>query len=123
MVRTRTHAGRPGQRATVVLAILMGVAACGSPTASRAPVSSVPAASAGPPVSPAVTQGSQAPTADPETPPALPTQLVLGQTFGLAYDPVLEQIVLVNGTGEGAPPRPTELWRWSGTAWELIDAA
>jgi hypothetical protein len=107
----------------VVLAILMGVVACGSPTASSAPLSSVPAASAGPPVSPSVTQGSPAPTAVSETPPALPTQLVLGQTFGLAYDPVLEQIVLVNGTGEGDPARPTELWRWSGTAWELIDAA
>jgi hypothetical protein len=48
---------------------------------------------------------------------------VLGQTFALVYDPVLERVVLVNGAVEDAPPRPTELWGWSGSAWELIDAA
>ena len=30
---------------------------------------------------------------------------------------------LVNGATEGGPDRPTELWRWSGSAWELLDAA
>ena len=53
----------------------------------------------------------------------MPTELILGQTFGLFYDPRLEQVVLVNGAIEGGPDRPTELWRWSGSAWELLDAA
>ncbi len=53
----------------------------------------------------------------------MPTELILGQTFGLFYDPRLEQVVLVNGATEDGPDRPTELWRWSGAAWELLDAA
>jgi hypothetical protein len=81
--------------------------------ASSANASSPPAPSAAPSVA----------TPVPETPPALPTELTLGQTFGLVYDPVLEQVVLVNGAREGDPVRPTQLWRWGGTAWELIDAA
>ena len=53
----------------------------------------------------------------------MPTELILGQTFGLFYDSRLEQVVLVNGAIENGPDRPTELWRWSGEAWELLDAA
>jgi hypothetical protein len=39
------------------------------------------------------------------------------------YDPRLEQVVLVNGATEDGPERPTELWRWDGATWELLDAA
>ena len=51
---------------------------------------------------------------EPYPPEPLPTELVLGQTFGLFYDPRLEQVVLVNGATEDGPDRPTELWRWDG---------
>ena len=51
------------------------------------------------------------------------TELVLGQTFGLVYDPELAAVVLVNGAIEGGRARPTELWRWDGETWGLIDDA
>jgi hypothetical protein len=57
------------------------------------------------------------------TPEPLPMELVLGQTFGLFYDPILEGVVLVNGATEDGPVRPTELWRWDGAGWELLDTA
>ena len=72
-----------------------------------------------------MTPGSLGPgPSDPDlAPEPLPTELVLGQTFGLFYDPRFEQVVLVNGATENGPVRATELWRWDGVAWELLDAA
>lgn len=92
---------------SLTAAILIVVAACGGGSAPTSPT--MPAA----PVAPAATG----------TPEPLPTELVLGQTFGLFYDPRLEQVVLVNGSTEDGPARATELWRWTGDAWELLDAA
>ncbi|HSK53016.1 MAG TPA: kelch repeat-containing protein [Clostridia bacterium] len=75
-----------------------------------------------------------APSAEPVTPPsalpsssppasAAPTELVLGQTFGLVYDPMVERVLLVNGAIERGRSRSTEVWTWTGEAWELLDAA
>ena len=104
------------RRRWLIAAVLATVAACGGGSAqSPSPPASAPLASA---------SGGRA-TPDPSNSPpgAMPTELILGQTFGLFYDPRLEQVVLVNGAIEGGPDRPTELWRWSGSAWELLDAA
>ena len=91
---------------------LLLIVACGGPTGPTAS----PAATASPSV--------PTPTLSPEaSPQALPTELVLGQTFGLFYDPQIERVVLVNGAQERGPARPIELWSWTGTAWELLDAA
>ena len=104
------------RRRWLIAAVLATVAACGGGSAqSPSPPSSAPPASA---------SGGLA-TAEPSeaSPGAMPTELILGQTFGLFYDPRLEQVMLVNGAIEGGPDRPTELWRWSGSTWELLDAA
>ena len=97
-------------------AALATVAACGGGSVqSPSPRASSPPASA--------SGGHATPGTSDPSPGVLPTELILGQTFGLFYDPRLEQVVLVNGATEGGPDRPTELWRWSGSAWELLDAA
>ncbi len=70
-----------------------------------------------------VPQGSGSPSDGGSTPGPLPTELIVGQTFGLFYEPRLQQVVLVNGAFEDGPARATELWAWSGAAWELVDAA
>ena len=57
------------------------------------------------------------------SPASLPTELILGQTIWAYYDPDLERVVLVNGAQEQGPAKPTELWSWDGSAWELLDAA
>ena len=89
----------PGLIAAVLLLV---VAACGGP----APSPSQPSA-ASPGASPA----------------SLPTELILGQTIWAYYDPDVERVVLVNGAQEQGPAKPTELWSWDGSAWELLDAA
>jgi hypothetical protein len=94
------------------LSIALG-AGCGGPTASSPPATAEPVTSAPP---------SPAASGQP-SPPAVPAELVLGQTFGLVYDPALERVVLVNGAEESGPARPTELWSWTGATWELVDAA
>ena len=95
--------------------LLVTVAACGG---AAVPTTSLPSASAAPSAAPPAT------APDPTTTPLpLPTELALGQTIGLFYDPQLERVVLVNGAQERAPARPTELWSWSGSAWELLDTA
>ena len=92
---------------------LLLIVACGGPTA---PTASFPAATTSP--------SASAPAVRPEESPGpLPTELALGQTFGLYYDPQIERVILVNGAQETGPAMPTELWSWSGTAWELLDAA
>lgn len=53
--------------------------------------------------------------------PSPAPELVLGQTFGLYYDPERERVVLVNGAPESGPARPTELWAWDGSSWTLLD--
>ncbi len=86
------------------------------PDGPTGPTASFPAATTSP--------SASAPAATPEESPGpLPTELVLGQTFGLFYDPQIERVVLVNGAQETGPAMPTELWSWTGTAWELLDAA
>ena len=87
----------------IAAALLLVVAACGgpAPTPSDQPSAAAPGAS----------------------PASLPTELVLGQTFWAYYDPAVERIVLVNGAQEQGPSKPTELWSWDGSAWELLDAA
>lgn len=90
----------------------------------------VVAAACGAPAPPASSPGARTPSAPRPTdaPPSAPTasppgELVLGQTFDLFYDPVLERVVLVNGAIEGGPSRPIELWAWRGEGWELVDAS
>ena len=69
-------------------------------------------------------QGSPPPSASPpESAAPVPTELILGQTFALVDDPDVGRVVLVNGATEQGPDRPTELWSWSGSAWELLDAS
>ncbi len=80
--------------------LLLVVAACGGPAAPT---------------------GEPAGTAPPSAGTSVPEGPILGQTFGLVYDPALGRIVLVNGAVENAPDRPTELWTWDGTAWEVLD--
>ena len=110
------------RRGLLIAAILATLFACGggSTQTATAPQSAPPASS--PSEAPGDSLGPGPSGAGP-TPEPLPTELVLGQTFGLFYDPLLEQVVLVNGASEDAPVRPTELWRWDGAAWELLDAA
>src|SRR5262245_46533674 len=87
-------------------AALLVIAACGS---SNTPSASAP---------------TQTPTAAPllATPEQPAPELMLGQTFGLYYDPEVERVVLVNGAQVDGPAKPTELWTWDGTSWELLNA-
>lgn len=110
--------------AVLVACVVLVTAGCGS----AAPTASTPGTRATPSPGPATpgepTVGTVEPTVGPVEPTlTVPTELVLGQTFGLVYDPVLERVVLVNGALENAAPRPTELWSWDGDAWELVDAS
>ncbi len=106
----------PG-RCLFVVATLIVIVACGGPPAdTAAPLRGEPPPSDGIPAPEASGSGSPAPS-------GRVAGLVLGQTFGLFYDPRLEGVVLVNGATENGPDRPTELWRWSGEGWELLDAA
>jgi hypothetical protein len=84
------------------LAALLLVAACAGPT----------------PVPTTVAPPSAAATT-----PAPERELQLGQTFGLIYDPEIERVVLINGAQESGSAKPTELWTWDGTTWELLDEA
>ena len=69
-------------------------------------------------------QGSPPPSASAsESAAPVPTELILGQTFALVDDPGLGRVVLVNGATEQVALRPTELWSWNGSAWELLDAS
>ena len=106
----------PG-RPLLMVALLIVAVACGGPSTGTATT---------PPSDPRPSYGTVAPVASGSGRPAPSppgAELVLGQTFGLFYDPGLEQVVLVNGAVEDGPDRPTELWGWSGTAWELLDGA
>ena len=87
----------------IAAALLLVVAACGGPAPSPSgqPSAATPGAS----------------------PASLPTELILGQTIWAYYDPAVERVVLVNGAQEQGPAKPTELWSWDGSAWELLDAA
>jgi hypothetical protein len=120
---------RPSIPLAALLALAIAVVtACGGTATATSPAVTVAPGSLPPsvvPASPTPAVESEAPTPAPEspTPPAFPTGLVLGQTFALFYDPALERVVLVNGAGETGPPRPTELWSWTGSTWELLDAA
>ena len=88
---------------SIAAALLLVAAACGGPAPSPS---------------------DEASAATPSTSPAsLPTELVLGQTIWAYYDPAVERVVLVNGAQEQGPAKPTELWSWDGSAWELLDAA
>ncbi len=98
-------------------AVLAILAACGAPTGS--PASPATPASPGPVTPPPASSSASASA----TPQPIPSEPALGQTFGLFYDPLLEHVVLVNGATEDGPARPTELWRWTGDAWGLLDAA
>lgn len=89
----------------------------------RPPHPSVRPASDAPEITHHSGPASSTPSNPASTSGPLPTELVLGQTFGLFYDPRLEQVVLVNGATENGPARAMELWRWTGAAWVLIDAA
>ena len=109
---------RRGWLIATIFATLVGCGGGSTPTAT--PVQSASPASVG---SEIPGSGSPIPSDPASAPEPLPTELVLGQTFGLFYDPLLEQVVLVNGATEDGPARPTELWRWSGAVWELLDAA
>ena len=116
--------------AVLVVCLLVIAVACGggSAPASGTPSTDRPAASlpTTTPGAPSASAGPAGPTPSPGTPGetmTVPTELVLGQTFGLVYDPVLERVVLVNGALEDDSPRPTELWSWDGSAWELVDAS
>ena len=80
----------------------------------------VAAACAGPSPSPSDQPSAASPGGSPTS---LPTELILGQTFWAYYDPDVERVVLVNGAQEQGPAKPTELWSWDGSAWELLDAA
>lgn len=90
------------------LAALLAVAGCGVQPPS-ATITTRP---------PATTSPSPS-----QSPAPIPTELVLGQTFALVNDPALGRVILVNGATEQGPSRPTELWSWSGSAWDLLDAS
>jgi hypothetical protein len=105
------------RRGWLIAAILTTLIACGGGTTPPQSVAPASVSSAAP------DSGGPGPSGSDSVPEPLPTELALGQTFGLFYDPLLEQVVLVNGATEDGPVRPTELWRWDGTAWELLDAA
>ena len=62
-------------------------------------------------------------TSPPASAAPIPTELHLGQTFALVFDPDIGRVVLINGATEQGPDLPTELWSWSGSAWELLDAS
>ena len=106
----------PGRSLLVVAVLFVNVACGGPPTDSATPRPSDPSASER--TSVPERSGSGRPAPSPHV-----AGLVLGQTFGLFYDPRLEQVVLVNGATEDGPDRPTELWRWTGAAWEVLDDA
>ena len=104
-------------------ATLVVITACGgpsNPTASPPSSARSVATSGASTAAPSVAATNTGPT---ETPPPLPAELVLGQTFGLSYDPQVERVILVNGAQERGQAKPTELWSWTGTDWELLDAA
>ena len=104
------------RRRWLIAALSVAVVACGGTPIQRPSLL--------PSVAPDPTASGRQATPEPSDAAtgALPTEPVLGQTFGLFYDPRLEQVVLVNGAIENGPDRPTELWRWSGEGWELLDA-
>jgi hypothetical protein len=116
--------------AVLVACLLVVTAGCGGGTAPSSGPSATEAPSPSPVASapgvPSATAGAPTPepsAVQPGETLTVPTELVLGQTFGLIYDPLLERVVLVNGALENAAPRPTELWSWDGSAWELVDAS